>query len=378
MKEFRVSDLITLRLIDGKTILYINNKEFKQCKILLLNIPMEDRSDQEIKSIDEAAENLDASMEYENKVDPEAEFWGHCSNLQAWVENQYDTTLLHRTIAFPLLHTLSKEGDMLAKQIFKEEIARRYKYGSLAVQAYLFEEGYLSYLTDADILSGILSPKDASFMERFMNSKRNYSPIPWFDLIRDIERNDRLFFSVKAGKIWELELEIDERLNRVPGEIENLTSLDRLALYIRSFSNNIFREKFKVESVKNLVIDCHVSGITIPDLLFYFPNLEGLRIVGYFGAPIVQLAQSFKKLSNLKTISLEQVILTKLPETLINLKNLTSLSLRNTPLKNISLSLIEGLESINWLYLSGNHDLKMSENKIKELKKKIANVNYFK
>ncbi|KKN63922.1 hypothetical protein LCGC14_0496950 [marine sediment metagenome] len=159
MKEFRVNDLICLRLIDNKTILYFNNEEFKQCKYLLLNIVKDEIENfQEIRSIDKAAENLDASMEYENKdiLDPEVEFMGHCSNLQAWAENGYDSTLLHRNLAFPLLKTLAKEGDILAKQRFKEEIARRYKYGNYRVQAFLFEEGYLSYLTDAE--TGMISP----------------------------------------------------------------------------------------------------------------------------------------------------------------------------------------------------------------------------
>ncbi|MHA1987357.1 MAG: hypothetical protein ACW98D_12025 [Promethearchaeota archaeon] len=379
MKEFRVSKLITLRLTEGNTILYVNNKEFKQCKILLLNIPREDQTVHEFNSIDEATEKLDNVTNQEKKgiFDPEAEFWGHCSNLQAWVENKYDTTLLHRALAFPLLHVLSKEGDLLAKQRFKEEIARRYKYGNYTVQAYLFEEGYLSYLTKAEILDGILSPEDASFMEKVIRSKK-YSPIPCFDLIRDIERNNRYFISIENGKIWELELELDDRLNHIPREIENLNNLNRLNLLIGDFSDNIFKEKFNARSVKNLVIDCQIEGIIIPDLLFYFPNLENLRIVGYSGAPIVQLVQSFKKLMNLKLISLEYVTLTRLPETLIYLKNLTDLSIRNTDLKNLPLSLIEGLESLDWLYLAGNRELLIPEKKVKELKKKITHFNYFK
>ena len=104
MNEFKVNNLITLRLIDEKTILFVDNQEFKQCKILLLNISTEDQSTEEIDPIDEFAENLDVTMEYEKKnILPEEEFMGHCSNLQAWAENQYDTTILHRALAFPLL-----------------------------------------------------------------------------------------------------------------------------------------------------------------------------------------------------------------------------------------------------------------------------------
>ncbi|HEC41019.1 hypothetical protein LCGC14_0685730 [marine sediment metagenome] len=110
VKEFRVNNLISLRLEDNKTILYVNNQEFKQCKYLLLDIPDDEIEDvQEVKSIDEAAEILDNSMEYDKLgILPEEEFTAHCSNLQAWVENHYNTDLLHRNLAFPLLKILSE------------------------------------------------------------------------------------------------------------------------------------------------------------------------------------------------------------------------------------------------------------------------------
>lgn len=152
MKEFIVNNLITLRLIDGKTILFVNNQEFKQCKILLLNIPVGDQSVEEINSIDEIADKLDFRMENERKyldITEEEEFMGHCSNLQAWVENKYATVLMHRTIAFPLLKALSDEVDELAKLKLKEEIIERFKYGNYTVQSYLFEEEYLKYLSEA-------------------------------------------------------------------------------------------------------------------------------------------------------------------------------------------------------------------------------------
>ena len=39
MKEFEIDKNITLRLEEGKTIIYIDNKEFKQCKYLFLINP---------------------------------------------------------------------------------------------------------------------------------------------------------------------------------------------------------------------------------------------------------------------------------------------------------------------------------------------------
>ena len=128
MNEFKIDDYITLKLEENKTIIYIAGERFRQCKFLLLNIPVDKISSfNKIKSIDEAAEKLDGSLEeddaYFYDIPPETEFWGHCSNLQVWVEQKYNSRLLHRNLAFPLLKKLTEARDPLAKGVFKEEIA---------------------------------------------------------------------------------------------------------------------------------------------------------------------------------------------------------------------------------------------------------------
>ncbi|KKK42129.1 hypothetical protein LCGC14_0564460 [marine sediment metagenome] len=85
MQEFRVNKYLSLRLEKEETIIYVEQARFKQCAFLLLNINIEETSTfDEIESIDEAAEMLDASMEnpmeaYKFKIPPEVEFWGHSS-----------------------------------------------------------------------------------------------------------------------------------------------------------------------------------------------------------------------------------------------------------------------------------------------------------
>ena len=94
-KIFVVNKYISLALEDDATIIYVNGKYFNQCKFLLLNIPVDNITDfDDIESIDEAATRLDSTLETQkNKHDipPETIFWGHCSNLQVWVENEYNT-----------------------------------------------------------------------------------------------------------------------------------------------------------------------------------------------------------------------------------------------------------------------------------------------
>jgi len=85
--EFKVNKFITLKLEDGKTNIYVNGKYFNQCKILLLNIPVNKISSfDEIESIDDAIEKIDQPNEA-IIIQPEIIFWGHCSNLQVWAEH---------------------------------------------------------------------------------------------------------------------------------------------------------------------------------------------------------------------------------------------------------------------------------------------------
>ncbi|MFX1236700.1 MAG: Rab family GTPase [Promethearchaeota archaeon] len=156
LKSFKVNDFMTLQLDWNITNIYIKGVHFSQCKYLLLNIPIEKAKDyRQINSIDEAEEKLDHYLE-SNTADeigltPEVEFWGHCSNLQAWVEHDYDTRLLHRNLSFPLLKKLTEAGDPKAKRVFKDEIALRLEENNRTVTQFLVEEDYLKYFTPEEL-----------------------------------------------------------------------------------------------------------------------------------------------------------------------------------------------------------------------------------
>ena len=153
--EFRINKYITLQLRDKITEIFVEEKLFNQCFGLYLMIHKYNQDHWDIESIDEAYQNFNIGQYGINlddiKLSPEDEFWGHCSNLQAWVENDYDTRLIHYNLAFPLLKRLTEVGDPLAKKVFKEEIAKRYKSGFPSVVKYLEEEGYLEYLSKEEL-----------------------------------------------------------------------------------------------------------------------------------------------------------------------------------------------------------------------------------
>ena len=163
--EFKINKFITVKQEKNKVNIYVNNEEFSQCKYLLINIPIDQIQEfDEINSIDEAAELLDHSLEGdEPQISIETEFWGHCSNLQAWVENNYDTRLLHSNLAFPLLRELYELGDAQAKKAFKEEIAKRLTCEYEPIIHFLLIEGYLDKLKNPIINISNTCPKKTIF-----------------------------------------------------------------------------------------------------------------------------------------------------------------------------------------------------------------------
>lgn len=150
--EFKVNEYITLKLEGKNTNIYVNGIKFNQCKYLAFNIPVDKVQEfDRVQSIDEM-EQKDRSSKYRAlNIKPEEEFWGHSSNLQAWVENKYDTRLIHRNLAFPLLKKLTEAGDLLANRVFKEEIVKRLESEYHPVIVYLIKDGYLNYLNKKEV-----------------------------------------------------------------------------------------------------------------------------------------------------------------------------------------------------------------------------------
>ena len=157
---FQINPYLELKLEKGRTNIYVDGILFDYCKYLFLSIPTEEVDlYSDIESIDEVAQYLDNSLEpfvekmINTKLPSHVEFWGHCSNLQAWYENNYNTNLIHNNLGFPLLKELTNAGDPQTKKVFKEEISTRLQSRYMPVIIYLLEEGYLEYLTYDEIAS---------------------------------------------------------------------------------------------------------------------------------------------------------------------------------------------------------------------------------
>lgn len=131
----------------------MNNERFNHCKTLIIGIPRGNifKCDS-FDSIDKIALHL-KTLEHQTMyyISPREEFVGHCSNIQAWCENDYNTNILHSSLAFPLLKKLAEVGDSKARITLKEEAVKRLETGCSSVMLSLIKGGYLNLFTEEEI-----------------------------------------------------------------------------------------------------------------------------------------------------------------------------------------------------------------------------------
>jgi len=414
--EFVINEFLSLKLENDITMVFVAEEAFHQCKFLLLEIPVNDiTSLDEIKSIDEAAQELGRALEPSDefsrvdRIPPETEFWGHCSNLQAWYENDYNTKLLHSNIAFPLLKKLTKAGDLAARRVFKDEIAKRYNSGIESVRKFLEERNYLSFLTkeefysliDANAEYEVVKTLESLFSVEFWNyqldvrngqviklrlSNLKLKKLP--EIITQFKSLEILDISVNSletlpnwiGGFKKLkELNIDNNnLKKLPQSIGDLSSLEKLT----AFDNEIIKIPDSIGNLSSLkVLDLRSNNLkSLPITIDNLPkieelmlesnkikvipetigNLESLKTLVLGENDIEIMPKSLGKLKSLKTLTLGDNNLTELPDLIGNLKNLKILGLANNSIKTLPYS-FQNLVSLRELYLDGNPLEKMPE-----------------
>ncbi|TFF99264.1 MAG: hypothetical protein EU541_05360 [Promethearchaeota archaeon] len=236
--EYKVNKFLSLKLEYKRTVIFVGGKRFRNCKYLLLNLnTLEQERMETINSIDQVAEalnhDLHGNFSTNKQINPQEEFWGHCSNLQAWYENNYDSRLLHSNLAFPLLKQLAKEGDPQARKAFKEEIAKRIESEYPNVVQYLIKEGYLKYLGVEELKylkEKIKNYKISKIIGKFFYKKEIFKSAALF-LERTLELNP------KDQECQELLREIYE------------TDEEKIARYLRTLEEEPNRRKLKAKLI---------------------------------------------------------------------------------------------------------------------------------
>ena len=397
MSEFKINKYLSLKLEYGETNIYINERKIDQCKYLLLDkishseIPNFLES---FESVDEATVNADHSLENTpDLIPPETEFWAHCSNLQVWAENNYDTRLLHMSIAFSLLKELAEAGDVVAKRVFKEEIAKRLGSGYPSVVDFLIIEHFDDNLSHAELITSVLVPEEAEIIleleeltgkQFFQSSKVNES---YFE-----EGPFQQKFVVKNGHVTGLWIDWGKQKPKsLPERIANLRKLKQLYYTgekIKCIPNVILKlselEDLNVESellekipdnisnlksLKSLSI-CSSNLKNMPENIGELLNLEYLSL----SHNLVDLPDSLGDLKKLQSLNLSYNRLNNIPEFIFNLKNLTGLNFQKNKLKSLSDSVFR-LHNLNNLNLGMNSIIKLPKSLIKMKNLKTLSIN---
>jgi len=360
---FKINDSLELKLEEGKTNIYVDGNKFTHCKYLLINIPKDKIEDyDEFNSIDEIKGFLDNGMEKEPEkyeIPTETEFWAHCSNLQAWVENGYNTDILEMRLAFPLLKELSRR-DPRAGQKFREELVRRLNTGYAPVQEYLFEEHPLELFSlskeEADCIeSDNVKTKIKEKLENLMKK----TELSWgWKRLGEIPRLIEILTNLEYLYLQNNKIQKIENLDSLPNleyiylnnnqiqKIENLETFPNLEiLYLQ---NNKIQKIENLETLPNLkTLDLHNNQIQKIENLETFPNLEIL----YLHNNKISRIENLETLTNLEILYLHNNKISRI-ENLETLTNLKYLYLHNNKISRIEN--LETLTNLKYLYLSSN------------------------
>lgn len=364
MSEFRVNDSLTLKLEGKETNIYVSGEFFLQCMYLLLDIPVNSsNSFDNINSIDEAEEQLDHSLDplvdphgnifRVDNIPPDVEFWGHCSNLQVWAENKYDSRLLHRNLAFPLLKKLADVGDTIAKKVFKDEIVKRIESGFPPVVEFLVLEEYLEYLNDEefDCIAKTTKFIDALIEMGYVNEDGEYRfdglykfleilkkrNIPYLkELIGDFFRGDdyKLHYFLDTSN-WICELSSEELVHRLlpQDEADSVLKLEPLMPegLILSVNPRLAGEPVFVENNHIVKLNLSYSKLErFPNEILKFKKLKELRLNNNL---IPEIPKAINKLNELELLSLANNRLENIPNSICRLEKLKLLDLSGNKLK---------------------------------------------
>lgn len=323
----------------------------------------------------------------ERGITPEEVFIGHCSNLQAWAENDYNSRLLHRTMAFPLLKRLVEAGDSVAKAVFKEEIISRFESGNPTVVRYLISEGYIRKYVKEELLEALLESKELSILKNLQVLTETT-----MEIVEEVELftqfgNRQYGIEFDKNRLCGLELR-HINLKQFPLEITKIVSLEKVFL-----DENIFRSiPNKIGGLKNLR-ELSLDGNqleALPEEIGSLMSLESLSLninkfkkfpdcvtrlknLKYLGLGMNQISdipKSISKLENLKILALNSNQISRLPESIGYLKSLESLYIDDNSLESLPESIGE-LTSLKELELQSNKLVFLPESlfKINKLKK---------
>lgn len=331
-KEFRVNEHIVLKLEKEKTNIYIANKLFRQCKSLFFVNPQENEQQWEISSIDEAKELLSTRNDIE--ISPEEEFWGHCSNMETWVENNYNSQVLDMRLAFPILNELSNLGDKKARFKLSEEVFRRYDEGGENIRDYLISEGYLDK-TMNNPLYHLLDAEEAGLI---LELQMNYNVIFRVDTLASSLYKKEWTAVIKDRSISSLALIYDE-IKSCP-DLRKLNNLQYVGIQVKDAE--MIDLKFFPSSIRRVSIFLEGNGDSLTiNSISNLRNLRGFSVKNKNkNKKILLTINSIELNTNLNSLSLKHCYIKVLgDDKLMNLKKLIDLGITHCVIEKIPIGI---------------------------------------
>lgn len=339
-------ELFSVNLIKNKSVIFIAGREFMTCHFVPLAIPIKIFPKlKHIDSINDVIDNLDHSFErtppkwiHGEKVG-ELDFFVNCSNLQVWVEHDFDTRLLDYRLSFPLLKALGKIN-IRARMRYREELIERYKASqNIDISGYLKERIEHSFSWEEKL--DLLQPSEQEIVRELLKNYNCYEQDFSFDF--------------KVGTISKLELfsNLQIRANGLPERLKDLKGINEFDI----MDNNLFSlpEWLKeLSTLKKLFIGDNPLKI-LPSWLPEMTTLENLNLINM---SLNKLPENLGALINLQDLCLNYNELKGLPESFRKLKKLKVLNMVGCGLERLP-------EQV--LFLHSLEELDLEQNNLSEL-----------
>jgi hypothetical protein len=220
----RITDRIALIYLfsEDRVILTFDGFEILTCVFIAVNIQGNPEKNNNLRSIDELVARPEARLVERDSLrgllSPEEQLFAHASNLQAWIEHDYDTHLLSSQVSFKLLYELSESGDDRARRILDATIEERIVDGISSTRIALVEN--LHHYFASNHWDKLLNDPDPAVREKVAR----YIPLSPIRFKKIMDDNDPKVCDA-LGHRWHEEPFILQRFSE--GSIE-LTYLRRL------------------------------------------------------------------------------------------------------------------------------------------------------
>jgi hypothetical protein len=132
-------DVRVVEMADGskRIEVFIDDEPCVTCVHVAL--ALDEDAQRAVQSMDEAIANHKTSERNKVVIPIETQLQLHASNLQVWIENNYDSALIDTNIARAILADLSHAGDTRAKERYLETVLDRWQAGNYQSRLALIE-----------------------------------------------------------------------------------------------------------------------------------------------------------------------------------------------------------------------------------------------